>query len=83
MPTRLHIPKDWKLKTTRALSNLNEPVVEAACFWCGHQYRQHRRGEYSVETESAHLLQRLEYTPIFTSDGSGQYATGPREALLG
>jgi hypothetical protein len=58
MPTRIHIPKDWKLKATRALSNLNEPGVEAACFWCGHQYR---RGEYSPKTEADHLLQCTEY----------------------
>ena len=58
MPTRIHIPKDWKRKATRALSNLNNPDVEAACFWCGHQYRI---GEYSPETESAHLLQCSEY----------------------
>jgi hypothetical protein len=58
MPTRIHIPKDWKLKATRALSNLNKPGVEAACFWCGHQYRI---GEYNPETESVHLLQCSEY----------------------
>jgi hypothetical protein len=58
MPTRLHLPKDWKLKASRALSNLNEPGVEAACFWCGHQYR---RGQYNPENESAHLLQCSEY----------------------
>ena len=58
MPTRIHMPKDWKRKANRALSNLNEPDVEAACFWCGHQYRI---GEYSLETESVHLLQCPEY----------------------
>ena len=58
MPTRIHIPKDWKLKATRALGNLNEPGVEAACFWCGHQYPI---GEYNPETESAHLLECPEY----------------------
>jgi hypothetical protein len=58
MPTRLHLPKDWKRRATRALSNLNRPGVAAVCFWCGHRYR---RGEYSPETESAHLLQCAEY----------------------
>src|SRR6267154_732772 len=58
MPTRLHMPKDWKRRATRALSNLNRPGVVGACFWCGHQYR---RGEYSPETESDHLLQCSEY----------------------
>jgi len=58
MPTRLHIPRDWKRKATRALSNLHKPGVEAACFWCGHQYG---RGEYNPENESAHLLQCPEY----------------------
>jgi hypothetical protein len=58
MPTRIHIPKDWKRKATRALSNLNKPGVAAACFWCGHQYRI---GEYCPETEDDHLLQCSEY----------------------
>jgi hypothetical protein len=53
MPTRIHIPKNWKYRATRALSNLNKPGFAAACFWCGHQYRS---GEYSPETESEHLL---------------------------
>ena len=58
MSTRIHIPKDWKRKATRALSNLNKPGVAAACFWCGHQYRI---GEYCPETEDDHLLQCSEY----------------------
>jgi len=58
MPTRLHIPKDWKRRATRALSNLNRPGVAAVCFWCGHQYR---RGDYNPDNESAHLLQCAEY----------------------
>jgi hypothetical protein len=58
MPTRIHIPKDWKRKATRALINLNKPGVAAACFWCGHQYRI---GEYNPETESDHLLQCSDY----------------------
>jgi hypothetical protein len=58
MLTRLHMPKDWKRRATRALSNLNRPGVVGACFWCGHQYR---RGEYSPETEADHLLQCAEY----------------------
>ncbi len=55
---RIRLPKDWKDRATRALSNLNKPGVAAACFWCGHQYR---RGEYSPEAESADLLQCREY----------------------
>ena len=58
MPTRIHIPKDWKRRATRALSNLNEPGVAGVCFWCGHQYFI---GEYSPETESDHLLRCPEY----------------------
>jgi hypothetical protein len=58
MPTRIHIPKDWKRRASRALSNLNKPGVAAACFWCGHEYRI---GEYSPETEDDHLLQCSEY----------------------
>jgi hypothetical protein len=58
MPTRLHIPKDWKRRATRACKNLNKPGITAVCFWCGHQYRI---GEYSPETETAHLLQCTEY----------------------
>jgi hypothetical protein len=58
MPTRIHIPTDWRRRATRALSNLNEPGVAAVCFWCGHEYRI---GEYSPETESDHLLQCPEY----------------------
>ena len=58
MPTRIYIPQDWKRKATRALGNLNESGVEAACFWCGHKYLI---GEYSPETESEHLLQCPEY----------------------
>ena len=58
MSTRIHIPKDWKRKATRALINLNKPGVAAACFWCGHQYRI---GEYRPETEDDHLLQCSEY----------------------
>jgi hypothetical protein len=56
MPTRIHLPKDWKHRATRALSNLNKPGVVGVCFWCGHQYR-----EYGPETEAAHLLQCPEY----------------------
>ena len=58
MPTRIHLPKDWKRRATRALSNLNEPGVAAVCFWCGHQYRI---GEYDPENESAHLLECPDY----------------------
>jgi hypothetical protein len=58
MPTRIHIPTDWRRRATRARSNLNEPGVAAVCFWCGHQYRI---DEYSPETESDHLLQCVEY----------------------
>src|ERR1700732_2641834 len=58
MPTRIHIPKDWKRRAASALSNLNRPGVAAACFWCGHQYR---RGEYNSEAEADHLLQCTEY----------------------
>jgi hypothetical protein len=58
MPTRIHIPKDWKRRATRALSNLNRPGVAAVCFWCGHQYRI---GECCPETEDDHLLQFSEY----------------------
>lgn len=54
----LRLPKDWKYRATRALSNLETRGVAAVCFWCGHQYR---RDEYSPETESAHLLQCAEY----------------------
>ena len=55
---RIRLPKDWKQRATRALSNLNEPGVGAACFWCGHPYRS---SEYSPEAESAHLLECPEY----------------------
>jgi hypothetical protein len=55
---RLHLPKDWKQKATRALSNLKKPGIVAVCFWCGYQYLS---SEYSRETESAHLLQCPEY----------------------
>ena len=55
---RLCLPKNWEFRLPRALSNLNEPGVAGACFWCGHQYRI---SEYSPETESAHLLQCAEY----------------------
>jgi hypothetical protein len=58
VPTRIHIPKNWKRRATRALSNLNKPGVAAACFWCGHQYRI---GEYRPEAEDDHLLQCPEY----------------------
>jgi hypothetical protein len=58
VPTRVHIPKDWRRRASRALTNLNRPGVAAVCFWCGHQYR---RGEYSPETETDHLLQCAEY----------------------
>jgi hypothetical protein len=58
MPTRLHIPKDWKRRSTRALSKLNKPGVAAVCFWCDHQYRI---GEYNPENESVHLLKCSEY----------------------
>jgi hypothetical protein len=51
---RIRLPKDWKHRAARALSNLKKPGVGAVCFWCGHPYR---RGEYSREAESAHLLQ--------------------------
>jgi hypothetical protein len=56
--SRIRLPKDWKHRATRALTNLIKPGVAAVCFWCGHQYR---RGEYSPETQSAHLLQCSEY----------------------
>jgi hypothetical protein len=59
---RIRLPKDSKYRATRALSNFKELGVGAACFWCGHQYRS---GEYSRETESAHLLQ----CPEFPQDG--------------
>ncbi len=55
---RIRLPKDWKHRTTRALSNLKKSGVGAVCFWCGHQYRS---SEYNPETESAHLLQCPEY----------------------
>jgi hypothetical protein len=55
---RIRLPKDWKHRATRALSNLKEPGVGAVCFWCGHPYRI---GKYSPETESEHLLQCPEY----------------------
>jgi hypothetical protein len=32
--------------------------VEAACFWCSHEYRI---GEYSPETETGHLLECPDY----------------------
>ena len=59
---RIRLPKDWKSRATRALSNLKKPGVGAVCFWCGHPYRS---GEYSRETESDHLLQ----CPEFPQDG--------------
>jgi hypothetical protein len=55
---RLRLPKDWKQKASRALSNLNKRGVAAVCFWCGHQYRS---GGYNRQTESTHLLQCPEY----------------------
>jgi hypothetical protein len=55
---RIRLPKDWKHRATRGLSNLKKPGVGAACFWCGHQYH---RGEYNPETEAAHLLKCTEY----------------------
>lgn len=55
---RIHLPKDWKHRATRALRNLKKPGVGAACFWCGHTYRS---GEYSREAETAHLLRCPEY----------------------
>jgi hypothetical protein len=58
MPTRIHIPKDWKRRATLAMNNLNRPGVAPVCFWCGHQYR---RGEYNSEAEADHLLQCAEY----------------------
>ena len=59
MPTRIHLPKDWKRRATRALSNLNEPDVAAACFWCGHQYRI---GEYERQPTDK-LIERLGQPP--------------------
>jgi len=29
---RIRLPKDWKYRATRALSNLEKPGVAAACF---------------------------------------------------
>lgn len=55
---RIRLPKDWKHRATRAFRNLNKQGVGAACFWCGHPYRS---GEYSRETESAHLLECPEF----------------------
>ena len=57
---RLHLPKNWKDRATRALSKLNKPGVAAVCFWCGHTYR---RGEISLEAQTAHLLECPEYPP--------------------
>jgi len=62
---RIRLPKDWKDRATRALSNLQKPGVGAACFWCGHPYR---RGEYGPEAEDAHMLQCSE----FPEDGKQQ-----------
>jgi hypothetical protein len=36
---RIRLPKDWKCRVTRAVTNLKKPGVGAACFWCGHPYR--------------------------------------------
>jgi hypothetical protein len=55
---RIRIPKDWKSRATRALRNSKKPGVGAACLWCGHGYRS---GEYSPETETAHLLECPEF----------------------
>ena len=74
---RIRLPKDWKHRATRALSSFKEPGVGAVCFWCGHPYRS---GEYSPETESAHLLQ----CPEFPQDGNRRIQkctdTKPRSA---
>ena len=55
---RIRLPKDGQYRAKRALRRLNRRGVVAACFWCGHTYR---RGEYSQEAETAHLLQCPEY----------------------
>jgi hypothetical protein len=55
---RIRFPKDTKSRVTRAVSNAKKPGVGAACFWCGHAYRL---GEYSRETETAHLLECPEF----------------------
>jgi hypothetical protein len=55
---RIRLPNDLEYRVTRALKNLDQSDAEAACFWCGHQYRS---GEYSREAESAHLLQCTEF----------------------
>jgi hypothetical protein len=55
---RIRLPKDWPYRAKRALRRLNMRGVVAACFWCGHAYR---RGEYSREAETAHLLQCPEF----------------------
>ena len=55
---RIRLPKDWQYRAKRALRRLNRRGVVAACFWCGHQYR---RGEYSPESETAHLLECPDY----------------------
>jgi hypothetical protein len=74
------MPKDWKRRATRALSNLNRPGVVGACFWCGHQYR---RGEYSPETESDHLLQCAEYPQEAKVQMKKRKKTKPSEPEVG
>ena len=75
--SRIRLRKDWKRRATRALSGFKEPRVGAACFWCGHPYRN---GEYSRETESDRLLQ----CPEFPQDGNRRIQkctdTKPRSA---
>jgi hypothetical protein len=55
---RIRLPKDWKYRATRALSNVKKPAVGAVYFWCSQPYRS---GEYRPETESDHLLQCPEF----------------------
>lgn len=63
MTTRLKPVPGHKLR--RALRWASRQGFGAACMWCGHAYRL---GQYTLETEDAHLLE----CPSFPEDGKQQ-----------
>jgi hypothetical protein len=52
-------------RVLRAARRASRPGFGAACVWCGHAYRL---GEYSPETQDAHLLA----CPSYPEDGKQQ-----------
>jgi hypothetical protein len=53
---KLALPRDTEARINRAVDNLEATRGVAACFWCGHTYR-----EYDRDIEDAHLTECPEY----------------------